>query len=482
MKSLRRCLPAVEWRWGWPTWFAPPRRDFEYEFNLQPEPTPPPTPQQSEPVASDSRCIQASGSLAVAVLFGIGALVICREYLGQLLAFLSHVGGWRGYALYGSLFVPISFPMMWGYLILNLGAGYLYGVWTGTLVVAVGAAVGSLASFAVCRKMFKNYVLQTLSSYENFRQILRVIEGRQGFKIIMMTRLTPVPFGLQNALFSAAKVSSRKYLAASICGLLPTQLLNSYMGSSLRSMEDVLSGKSSNTMVLVSQVFVAVAVTFFVNQRMKREVHNACEQEARTTREQNLQMFSNLIASQEKPLHAHDHVAASMAADRVHVSHSVYDFQKMLKRPGSSDSMGDLDEEYAGEYEQQPLMAMYSHGHSPSSSPPPLPTAASDSCVVDMGTSHPHLDALGVPLQESAVWQSIGLDGPIAPPATPPPTSPMVVASPSSIERHHRRTMSASAIVSMLSSRPSRSSIRSRGSSTDTIEEIPAPPSPDPRP
>ena len=44
------------------------------------------------------------------------------------------------------------------------------------------------------------------------------------------------------------------------------------MGTTLRSVEDLLAGKHSNSMVLVCQVLIALGITWFVNQRMKREV------------------------------------------------------------------------------------------------------------------------------------------------------------------------------------------------------------------
>ena len=116
-----------------------------------------------------------------------------------------------------------------------------------------------------CQDSSAVQVLGLLAQYENFKQIVRVIDGRQGFKIIMMTRLTPVPFGLQNALFSvrvhacgpggragscgvcvcvcvcvcvvyslmshvmqAGNVSMRRYSLATFLGLLPTQVSAPY--------------------------------------------------------------------------------------------------------------------------------------------------------------------------------------------------------------------------------------------------------------
>ena len=85
---------------------------------------------------------------------------------------------------------------------LNIATGYLYGFWDGLFITMFSAATGSFVAFVLCRRLAKSYVTWLLTSYDNLKQIIRVIDGRQGFRIVMMTRLTPVPFGLLNALFS----------------------------------------------------------------------------------------------------------------------------------------------------------------------------------------------------------------------------------------------------------------------------------------
>ena len=154
----------------------------------------------------------------------LAALVLCRAYMADFLVWLAHLPGWQGASLFVIMFIVVSFPMMWGYIVLNLGAGYIFGMVKGVIITSLGSATGAFVAFLVCRRFFKGYVHAKLSHYENFKQIVKVIEGRQGFRIIAMTRLTPVPFGLQNALFSAAKISKWRYMSATILGLFPTQV------------------------------------------------------------------------------------------------------------------------------------------------------------------------------------------------------------------------------------------------------------------
>ena len=63
------------------------------------------------------------------------------------------------------------------YIILNIATGYLYGFWDGLCITIIGAAISSMVSFVACRKLAKNYVTSLLSSYDNLKQIIRVLDG-----------------------------------------------------------------------------------------------------------------------------------------------------------------------------------------------------------------------------------------------------------------------------------------------------------------
>ena len=136
----------------------------------------------------------------------VGLVFLIREYMSGVLYYLASLPTYQSALLFIALYTAVSFPMMWGYIVLNIATGYLYGLTLGVVITSVGAGIGSLVALVACRKLARHYVQSLLSSYENLKQIVRVIEGRQGFRIIMMTRLTPVPFGLQNALFSVSAV------------------------------------------------------------------------------------------------------------------------------------------------------------------------------------------------------------------------------------------------------------------------------------
>ena len=51
-----------------------------------------------------------------------------------------------------------------------------------------------------------SHIKSFLQQTEYIRSLHNVIAGQQAFKIVVLARLTPVPFGLQNAVFSVSRL------------------------------------------------------------------------------------------------------------------------------------------------------------------------------------------------------------------------------------------------------------------------------------
>ena len=138
--------------------------------------------------------------LAVCIVF----LILCREYLIPFLDWLQKLPAIESIVVFILLFTLVSFPMTFGYIILNLAAGYLYGVVWGQVVVTTSVAVGMSFAFLVCRGCCQNLARRWMD-LRSVKAIIRVVEGSKGFRVIALTRLTPIPFGLQNAMFAVSQ-------------------------------------------------------------------------------------------------------------------------------------------------------------------------------------------------------------------------------------------------------------------------------------
>lgn len=63
-----------------------------------------------------------------------------------------------------------------------------------------------------------------------------------------------------------------KTIFVSIVGLFPTQLLNTYMGSTLRNMTEVLADRADGYIILGVQVLFSIFLSYYLIRKAKREL------------------------------------------------------------------------------------------------------------------------------------------------------------------------------------------------------------------
>lgn len=239
-----------------------------------------------------SKCLHLSGTFLILLIIGIVVIYFFRRHLKDCLEWLEHADGWLSGLLFILMFTLVSFPMTWGYIFLNVAAGYLYGFLMGLVTVNVSVLVGVSVSLVVCRKVIRGFVTSKLQS-EHLKAIIKVVESRRGFKVLVLTRLTPIPFGLQNGLFAITNMPLSKCLLGSFIGLLPTQALNAYVGSTLRTMEDVVHNNSAGGyLILGVQVGISGFLMWYVIRRARYELNKACLPNTNETTDYSLSNFT----------------------------------------------------------------------------------------------------------------------------------------------------------------------------------------------
>ncbi|XP_061902878.1 transmembrane protein 64-like [Entelurus aequoreus] len=234
-------------------------------------------------------CCIVKGTLLACILAAVcfSSVALVRQHLKDLLLWVEGLDGLVGALLFVVGFILVSFPCGWGYILLNVAAGYLYGLVLGMGLVMVGVLIGTFVAHLACKRLLTDWVVNKVGNSEQLSAIIRVVEGGSGLKVVALARLTPIPFGLQNAVFSIPDVSLANYLVASSVGLLPTQLLNSYLGTTLRTMEDVIAQQSVSGYVLFSlQIVISIGLMFYVVHRAQVELNAAiaaCQMELHTS-------------------------------------------------------------------------------------------------------------------------------------------------------------------------------------------------------
>ncbi|MDX2242621.1 MAG: TVP38/TMEM64 family protein [Leptolyngbyaceae cyanobacterium bins.302] len=158
--------------------------------------------------------------------------------------------------------------------ILTLGAGVVFGVIIGSVYVLIGATLGALGAFLIGRYLVRDWVSKKISDNEKFTAIDQAVT-QAGFKIVLLTRLSPVfPFVLLNYAFSITGVSLKDYALGSI-GMIPGTIMYVYIGSlagdlARLGMNNQPTSPTIQWAIRVIGLIATIAVTLYVT-RIARE-------------------------------------------------------------------------------------------------------------------------------------------------------------------------------------------------------------------
>ena len=81
-----------------------------------------------------------------------------RDYIRRVLVVVEHQDDVAIIAVLTLLYVLVSLPFAWGYLVINIATGYLYGLVKGLLVTMFTATLGILIAHFIIKKLLTKYV------------------------------------------------------------------------------------------------------------------------------------------------------------------------------------------------------------------------------------------------------------------------------------------------------------------------------------
>jgi uncharacterized membrane protein YdjX (TVP38/TMEM64 family) len=179
--------------------------------------------------------VKRAGRRGVCGAAAIAGLLILWKFIDAPVLFRGALELVRGLGPWG----PVLFVLLYAAatvlllpaFVLTLGAGAVYGVLLGSALVSIGATVGATAAFFIGRHLARDWVTGKTEGNPTFRALDEAV-GREGWKIVGLTRLSPaLPFVLQNYAYGLTRVSPRDYILASWIGMTPGILLYAYLGS-----------------------------------------------------------------------------------------------------------------------------------------------------------------------------------------------------------------------------------------------------------
>jgi len=214
----------------------------------------------------------AAAAIVVAVLVLCSKYLHFQELLTSALEWVSGLGMW-GPVIFIMIYIVACVLFIPG-TILTLGAGVIFGVVKGAVIVSISATLGATAAFLVGRYLARGWVAKKIEGNRKFQSIDEAV-AREGWKIVGLTRLSPVfPFVLLNYAYGLTKVSLRDFFFASWVGMIPGTVMYVYIGSLAGDLAKHGAGGRARTAAewgLYGVGFLAtVAVTVFVTRIARR--------------------------------------------------------------------------------------------------------------------------------------------------------------------------------------------------------------------
>jgi len=172
------------------------------------------------PALAQEGAAQASGPFAV---FG--------QVQQQLVNFVEWIDGLGAIApiVFIAAYIGITVAFLPASIV-TLGAGFVFGVVKGSILVFIGAMLGASAAFLIGRFVARDWIAKKVEGSQFFNSLDNAI-AEEGLKLIFLIRLSPAfPFNLLNYALGLTKVSFKDYVIGTT-GIIPGTIMYVYLGS-----------------------------------------------------------------------------------------------------------------------------------------------------------------------------------------------------------------------------------------------------------
>jgi uncharacterized membrane protein YdjX (TVP38/TMEM64 family) len=166
-----------------------------------------------------------------------------------------------------ALFVVLT-PFFISVDTLCFAAGLLFSFGAAEFYMTIATYLASALIFFLGRHLFKDRVVRFIANHQQLAALDTTISN-QPFKLMLLLRLTPLPFALLSYALSVTQVEFRAYLAAT-SGILIYNTSLVYMGYATKHLAGLVSGSAKQSGVsyplLVLGLAITLAVLFYITK------------------------------------------------------------------------------------------------------------------------------------------------------------------------------------------------------------------------
>jgi len=229
-------------------------------------------------VAGTAKAGTALGGLIIGSTLLVGLVLLASHHFGaqahleRLFVWIESLGLW-GLAFYLILHALVIVFLLPG-VFFTLGAGFLFGVLKGSLLIVTATTLGAGIAFGISRLLLHERAKHFLLSHAKARVITAAI-STDGWKVILLSRLIPFfPFKASNYIFGLMNFRLRDFLAGTFIGVIPWSVTNVYIGWLAG---DLAAASATNRVrtplewgLYVGGLVIAVGFVVYVGRRAQR--------------------------------------------------------------------------------------------------------------------------------------------------------------------------------------------------------------------
>jgi uncharacterized membrane protein YdjX (TVP38/TMEM64 family) len=168
-----------------------------------------------------------------------------------------------------SIFIPSTLFTVSGGFLFSFPIALLYAI-----IFYIGS---STITFFVTRILLRDYLEEKIKENKSLGDLNSVLKSEKTFtqkdwlELVILTRISPVyPFNLINAFWAITQIDYPTYLIGTLIGVLPTTILEIYIGSLSHSLQEAHSSK--NKVLLVLSIIFSLAISYFITKFVKNKV------------------------------------------------------------------------------------------------------------------------------------------------------------------------------------------------------------------
>jgi uncharacterized membrane protein YdjX (TVP38/TMEM64 family) len=201
-----------------------------------------------------------------------------RARLAELVEHLSVAGpaGWGAFLGVDVLGAILVAPL-W---LMSGIAGYVYGFARGFAIAMPGVALGAFAGFALGRLGLSRLFTPHASERGLVSAVHRAVE-HDGVRMVLLLRVAMIPQAMLSYILATTRLRFRDYAFATTIGLVPTTLIQVYVGSIVRDVAALLEGNASLPVrwrwVALAALLVVSAIVMTLITRATRRALAAAE-------------------------------------------------------------------------------------------------------------------------------------------------------------------------------------------------------------